>query len=387
MNWNKKYSTIAIYSFIVIASSILFYLIMSGLGDFQKALRGYTSVMYPFLYGFILAYLINFLLNFFKKLFMKMRLIKKIRSKVLHSISLILAYVTAGLFIYLFLAFVFPQLVESIRGLVLKMPDYIRGTTEYIQALSDDILLPPEVIEFINTRWDELAIYINNISGEVLTLLLAFLGNMARSVWNVFLGIILSIYMLVEKERFISISKKMIYGIFSVKAAAKILELSRRTRKIFSNFLGGKILDSFIIGVLTFVILSLANMPYSLLIAFIIAITNIIPFFGPFIGAIPSVIIIFFESPTKALWFLLIILIIQQIDGNIIGPKILGDSLGISSFWILFAILVSSKFFGFSGMIIGVPLFVLIYSVIKEFIEMRLQAKNMPLPTEEYLEK
>ncbi|MDU3724138.1 MAG: AI-2E family transporter, partial [Clostridium celatum] len=154
-----------------------------------------------------------------------------------------------------------------------------------------------------------------------------------------------------------------------------------------SRFLGGKILDSFIIGILTFVILTIFKMPYILLISVIVGVTNIIPFFGPFIGGIPAAIIILFVSPIQALWFILIIVVIQQIDGNIIGPKILGDSIGISAFWILFSLLVATKFMGFAGMVIGVPLFAIFYSIIKELIEDKLAKKGLPIETEEYGKK
>ena len=386
-NWNRKYTTIAMYSFIVIASSILFFLIMSGLDNFNRVLAGYFSALYPFIYGFIIAYLVNFLLNFFKKQLGKIPSMRKIREARFYILSLLLAYLVSSFLVYLFLAFIFPQLIASITGLVRNIPDYVRSTTEYIKYLSDDILLPPEVDDFINNRLDELAVFISDIAEDMVPMALSFLRNTALSVWNIFLGIIISIYMLVEKERFISLAKKVNYSVFSVKNADKVLEIVRRTQIIFSKFLGGRILDSLIIGLLTFIILTIVDMPYTLLVTFIITITNIIPFFGPFIGAVPSVIIILFESPIMAFWFLIIIFILQQLDGNVIGPKILGDSLGISSFWILFAILIGGKFFGFIGLIIGVPLFVLIYSIIKEIVEVSLKVKGLPVDTKDYLDK
>jgi predicted PurR-regulated permease PerM len=387
IDWNKKYTTIAVYAFIVIASSIIFYLILSGIDQFTQAISGYISILYPFLYGFIIAYLINFPLKFFTKHLEKISHLKKAKKSRIHILALILAYIFSGFLIYLFIAFILPQLVVSISGLARRIPEYIRSTTQFIEDLSNDISIPPEAVDFINSRWAELAKSINEIVGELVTKALFFLRNTAQSFFNVFLGLVISVYMLAEKDRFISIAKKLNYSIFNQHISKKIIRISKRSQNIFSGFLGGKILDSAIIGVIAFVVLSIFNMPYTLLVSFIIAVTNIIPFFGPFIGAVPSFFIIFFESPIKALWFLLIIFILQQVDGNIIGPKILGDSLGISSFWILFAILVSGKIFGFIGLIIGVPLFVLIYSIVKDIIEGRLKSKGMPLETEEYLNK
>ncbi|MBC2723537.1 MAG: AI-2E family transporter [Desulfosporosinus sp.] len=386
-DWNQRYTTIAMYSFIVIASSILFFLIMSGLDNVTRVLASYFSALYPFIYGFVIAYLVNFFLVYIKKQLGKVQGMRSVKESQFHILCLFLAYLAAGFLVYLFLAFIFPQLMASITGLVRNIPDYIRSSTEYVKDISEGILLPPEIVAFINNRLDELAVFISAIAGDMVPLALSILRNTALSVWNIFLGIIISIYLLAEKDRFISLAKKVNYSIFSLTLADKILELLRRTQKIFSKFLGGKILDSLIIGLITFIILTVVGMPYTLLVSFIVTVTNIIPFFGPFIGAIPSVIIIFFESPVMALWFLLIIFIIQQLDGNVIGPKILGDSLGISSFWILFAILVGGKFFGFIGLIIGVPLFVLIYSIIKEIVEMRLKAKGLPVDTKDYQNK
>lgn len=335
----------------------------------------------------MIAYLINYPLTFLKKHLRKISYLKKVTDSKIHILSLILAYIFSGFLIYLFSKFILPQLVISITGLVRRIPEYIRSTTNFIEILSEDISIPLEAVDFINNQWIELAESINETSAKLIPTLIFFLRDTAQSFFNLFLGLIISVYMLVEKDRFISIAKKLSYGIFSQKISDKLLKISRRSHKIFSNFLGGKILDSAIIGLIAFVVLSIAKMPYTLLVSFIIGVTNIIPFFGPFIGAIPSFLIIFFESPIKALWFLVIVFILQQVDGNIIGPKILGDSLGISSFWILFAVLVSGKIFGFLGMIFGVPLFVLIYSIVKDIIEERLRSKGLPVETEEYSDK
>ena len=188
----------------------------------------------------------------------------------------------------------------------------------------------------------------------------------------------------IDKEKFIALSKKVTYALCSKERAKFVLNLANKSNMTFSKFIGGKILDSVIIGILTFIILTIFKMPYVLLISVIIGVTNIIPFFGPFIGGIPSAIIILFASPIQALWFIIIIIVIQQIDGNIIGPKILGDSIGISAFWILFSLLVAAKFMGVVGMIIGVPLFAIIYSIIKEVVEDKLRKKGLPVETEEY---
>ena len=237
----------------------------------------------------------------------------------------------------------------------------------------------------INDKLTEITNWVLQLVTNLLPIIGGIVMAFASSVWNIILGIIISVYLLVDKEKFFALGKKVVVALFNDKHANIILNLANRTNLTFGKFIGGKIIDSAIIGVLTFIILTIFKMPYSLLISVIIGITNIIPFFGPFIGAIPSAIIILFISPIKAVWFGVIILVIQQIDGNIIGPKILGDSIGISAFWILFAILVAGKLFGLVGMIIGVPMFALIYSIVKDVIEIRLSKKGLPTDTTEYL--
>lgn len=384
IEWNPKYNTIAVYSFIVLSSVILFFIILTGLNGFTKAVENYISVLYPFLYGFIIAYILNFFMIFVEKQMNRTRMRDAKYAKLRKVLSLSTSYIIAAAFIALFFAVILPQLILSITGLVMEMPRYIGDISEYINEFTEAYTFDPRVVEFINTRWNELGETINSLAVGLLPATINFIRNTATSIWNVFLGIIISLYMLSDKKKFISTGKKVIYGLLNPHRAARILELLGRTQRIFSQFLVGKVLDSIIVGIIAFLALSLFGMPYVPLISFIITVTNIIPFFGPFIGAIPSVIIIFFVSPVQALWFLVFILLLQQLDGNYIGPKILGESMGISSFWILFSILVAGKIMGVAGLIVGVPLFVLIYSVIKEIIESRLKQKGLPEETKAY---
>lgn len=384
IEWNRKYTTIAVYAFIVLASAGLFFIILSGLSEFTLAIGSYISILYPFLYGFVIAYILNFFMVFAEKWLNKTTLREVRYRKFRKVLALVLAYFFAAAFIALFLAFILPQLISSITGLVKELPRYIQNISDFISQLSETYTFDQRIVEFLNERWIELGDALNNLAKDLLPMTLDFLRNTAMSIWNIFLGIVISLYLLADKTKFAATGKKVIYGLLTPSHATKVLELLGRTQRIFSKFLVGKVLDSLIVGIIAFVALSIFKMPYVILISFIIAVTNIIPFFGPFIGAVPSFIIIFFVSPIQALWFLLFIFLLQQLDGNYIGPKILGDSLGISSFWILFAILVGGKVLGFAGLIAGVPLFVLIYSIIKEYVEMKLKNKGMPESTDAY---
>ncbi len=384
VNWNPKYTTIAVYSFIVVALSIIFFSILSEVSSFKIQLYKYTSALHPIIIGFAMAYLFNFILEFIEKYILGFKPLKNSKGKFKRIIGLLLTYAVVFLLLYLFLNFIFPQLVSSITGLVSNIDVYVTNVSKYVEDITDKYYINEEYYELILAKWNE---FLNNIV-KFATDLIPILGNVVKgvfsSVWNIVLGVIVSTYLLIDKEKFLALGRKVTTSLFNEKAAKRIIELTGRADNIFGRFLSGKILDSFIIGILTFVILTITKMPFTVLISFIIGVTNIIPFFGPFIGAVPSFFIILFVSPVKALWFLLIVLIIQQIDGNIIGPKILGDSLGISAFWILFSLLVAGKLFGFIGLIIGVPLFVFIYSIIKDVVEARLKNKGLPVETDEY---
>lgn len=387
IDWNTKYTTISTYIFIVACAIILFYLGISQLGMVLSKISGAIGVLQPFIIGFSIAYILNFILKFFEGTILNLKFVKRLKLKRIsrRGIGILITYFTSFAVLYLFTKFVLPQLIDSIVGLINDIPMYISKTTGFIDELLLELNIDKHHLDLINENFNRFLNYVIKFVTNLLPILGVFLTDIASKIWNIILGIIISIYLLSDKERFCALSKKITYAIFSKAIAEKTIEIIHRSNSTFGKFLVGKILDSAIIGVLTFFILTISKMPYAILISAIVGITNIIPFFGPFIGAIPSFIIILFVSPVKALWFLVIILIIQQIDGNIIGPKILGDSIGVSAFWILFAILVSGKFLGIIGMIIGVPLFAVIYSIIKEIVEGQLKKKGLDIETKDYL--
>lgn len=383
INWDKKYTTIAAYALIVICLSIIFANILSQMDAFTGKISEIMGVFQPFIIGFVIAYLVNFILKFYENKLLKK--LNKNSKKSMRGLSILLSYTTTILIFYIFIQFVVPQLVESVTGLVNDIPKYMYDMRILLEQTLKETDINPEYMGLINEKLTEITNWLIQLFTNLLPIIGGVVMTFASSVWNIILGIIVSVYLLVDKEKFFALGKKVTVALFNEKHSNIILELANRTNLTFGKFIGGKIVDSAIIGVLTFVILTIFNMPYTILISVIIGITNIIPFFGPFIGAIPSAIIILFVSPIKALWFVIIILVIQQLDGNVIGPKILGDSIGISAFWILFAILVAGKLFGLVGMIIGVPMFALIYSVIKDIIELRLSKKGLPTDTTKYL--
>ncbi|MCC3864685.1 AI-2E family transporter [Terrisporobacter petrolearius] len=388
VNWNSKYNTISVYSLIVICCSIIFYFVASQIGSFSEKISIAIGILYPFIIGFAIAYLLNFILDFYEvKMLGKTQWFGNLKRGHKRSIGLLLTYLTAVGICYLFIHFIVPQLIESIMGFVNEVPQYVDNVTRLFNNLINETNVSPEYATLIQEQMDKYIQFVMDFAKEIIPIVGNMLKIIASSIWNIVLGIIISVYLLIDKENFFAINRKIICALFSTKTSNRIFELTYRSNETFGKFLSGKIIDSAIIGVLSFVVFSVFKMPYTLLISVIIGVTNIIPFFGPFIGAIPSFIIILFVSPTKALIFLLLVFIIQQIDGNIIGPKILGDSIGISAFWILFAILVAGKFLGIVGMIIGVPLFAVVYSIIKEDVEYKLKNKELPTETKDYMDR
>lgn len=388
IDWNSKYNTISVYTLIVICCSIIFYFMASQIGSFSEKFSIFIGIMYPFIIGFAIAYLLNFVLVFFEiSAFGKLERYKKLKDGQKRSIALIATYLVAAGLLYLSMNFIVPQLIDSIMGLVNDIPRYVDNITKLLNQLVNEGNIDQEYVVLIQEQMNNFISYIMNFVSEIIPVIGNTLKVIVSSIWNIVLGIIISVYLLIDKERFCAINRKITCALFSQKTSNRIFELTYRSNETFGKFLSGKIIDSAIIGVLSFVVFTVFKMPYTLLISVIIGVTNIIPFFGPFIGAIPSFIIILFVSPTKALVFLILVFIIQQLDGNIIGPKILGDSIGISAFWILFAILVAGKFFGIVGMIIGVPLFAIIYSIIKEEVEEKLKNKKLPTDTKDYMKR
>ena len=384
INWNNKYATIAMYAFLVICASILLYLGISQINSIKASVNDFIGTLQPFIIGGALAYLLNFILKFYEDYILSHKTFKRLKKSGKRGIGLLLTYITATIITYLFIQFVLPQLLDSIIGLVNNIPQYLNDLTKVTNDIFDNLNLQPEYISLITDKFGEAITYIITLISNLVPVIGNFIVDATSSILNIIIGIIISIYILIDKEKFMALGKKIVYALCSEKKAKFILRLATQSNMTFSRFIGGKILDSFIIGLLTFVILTIFKMPYILLISVIVGVTNIIPFFGPFIGGIPAAIIILFVSPIQALWFVVIIIVIQQIDGNIIGPKILGDSIGISAFWILFSLLVAAKFMGFVGMIIGVPLFAIFYSIIKEIVEERLRKKGLPIETEKY---
>lgn len=361
MRW---YISLAVLVFVLFCCCTMFFFMIYRYNGVSKGWDTIMRVLQPITFGLVIAYLINPIMKFFEKHllhFLEPRVQKEKKcKKIARSIATGGAVVVFVLIVILLFAMMIPQLISSISGMVNSLPKQVDSFIDWFNGLTNS---DNEIIQSLETN----------------------MMDMVKVLMNAIIGLIVSVYVLMTKEKFIGQSKKIVYAIFKPVRGNVIIDTFRKSNEIFGGFISGKLLDSAIIGVLCYICLLIMKMPYTLLVSVFVGLTNIIPFFGPFIGAIPSVIIIALADPIKGIYFLIFIFILQQVDGNIIGPKILGDSTGLNSFWVVFAIMVGGGLFGIGGMILGVPTFAVIYYIIDKTVDYCLRKRKLPEDTDEYI--
>ncbi len=389
----KKYSAKALLVFFVIAAAILFSFAIFNIKEIVQFLKVLVYVLQPVLIGIMIAYLLNPIVNFMERwgiLTAQKLKWKKITSNQIRMLSVAVTEILAMIVILGIGSILMPELVNSLGTFIGSLPGYINKIAELLEVLTKNS--DSQWVEFIENLLNDGSREISSwINAGVLQNLENFLSyfttsviGIAKMILNIMIGVIISVYLLVSKQKFVGQGKKVLYALFYERQANNILEVVRKSHSIFSGFISGKLIDSLIIGVLCFIGMSIMKMPYIPLVSVLVGVTNVIPFFGPYLGAIPSVLLILLISPGKGIMFLIFIIILQQLDGNIIGPKILGSSTGLSAFWVIFAILIGSGLFGIIGMIAGVPVFAVIYYLIKTGLEYSLRKKKLPTDTKEY---
>ncbi len=369
--------SVILYSTVTIIG-ILTYFLLLRFDRVATVLQFILSVFAPFLIGFSIAYLLNPVMKFFEsKVFGKIGAKKKTASssKIKRICSIVVTYVVVFAVVACLVVLLIPQIVTTVESLVKNIPSYYQKFVDGITRFMAE--------HHMNATWleqmipdDSLMVYATSFVEICFGWLMNIPAQLTTGFTNVLVGVIVSVYFLFDKERFSKGLTKVAYAMCRKQKADKIMEVSRLTNKTFSGFIIGKIIDSAIIGVISFPFMLLIYPPYALLISVIIGVTNIIPFFGPFIGAIPSALLILLVAPDKFLWFIIFVFVLQQFDGNILGPKILGDSTGLSPIWVMFGILAGSKLLGFVGMIVGVPVTAVAYYLFKNYIDRKYQEKQ-----------
>ena len=370
-------------------SVVLFFVVyrFRGVGD---ALNKLGSILAPFAYGGVVAYLLRPMCNLYEGLFQK-HLPKKLK-KLSNGLAVGLSMISGLLIVYALIIMIAPQLFSSIQTLWLSLPDKISKLYSWAMATFGE---NEKLVSLFNTVYNtvntDLQNWADNTLAPYVSSVVSIVSGVGSSVWkvlmflyNLLIGLIVAVYLLYSRKKFARQSVLIIRSALKPKWAELLLDEVAFIDRMFGGFIDGKILDSAIIGVLCYIGCTIFRFPNALLVSAVVGITNVIPFFGPIIGAVPSTLLILIESPIKALWFVVFVLALQQLDGNVIGPKILGNTIGISGFWVLVSITVAAGLFGFAGVLLGVPVFAIIYMLISDSVNLLLKKKGDTTATDAY---
>ena len=383
-------------AFLTVCAVLVFYDTFYQGGTLQGFLSQLASILSPVLYGFAIAYLLTPVMSWLENniaLLWKRCFKKELKrpSGALRLISILLTEAAVLFLLYLLMSVLIPQLVDSVTTLINNAESYYRNVYRWADSLLDsDNEIAVWIASLITDRYSDGMVFLTE---KILPWVQKAVVPLTNGIWSgirgavgfafdLIVGLIVSIYLMGMKEKSLARCCKAVYACLSEKKADAVMRGTRRVNAIFSGFVRGKLLDSLIIGILCFICCSLLKLPYTPLVSVVVGVTNVIPFFGPFLGAIPSAFLILLVSPKQCLIFVVFIIVLQQFDGNILGPKILGDATGISSFWVIVDILVGGGFGGVLGMFIGVPVFACVQELVKYLMDRRLRARNMP--TEAY---
>lgn len=393
--WKKAFSK-WFGLFLVLMAAMAVFLLMSNIQYIVSSFFSLFGLIKPIVYGCVIAYILNPLVNWIYKILLKLTKREK-GTGILFGISIVLALMFMILVVVVLCWMVVPQLVTTISSLVNILPEKakyyyeslekgIKENTFFTENIQQTMLkLTGSLEEFVEEKllpWMQ-----SDFLPSVNTIAVQFVNGVSSFInvlYNFFIGMIVAIYILLGKNTFAAQAKKITYGVFSKKVADTFIYYVKLTHKMFSGFIFGKILDSAIMGLICLILMTFMKLPYPMLISVIVGVTNIIPFFGPYIGLVPSVFLIILVNPLQAVSFIIMIAILQQVDGNLISPAILGESTGLSAFWVLFSILFFGGLWGLPGMIVGVPFFAVVYRILADLLNWRLRKKSLSTLTDSY---
>lgn len=359
-----------ISNIIVVLAGILFFLILNNFDLVRQKLEGFLDILAPFIVGFAVAYLLNTPMSFFER-----RVYQNFKYR--RAFSVLTVYVLAFVVVAVLLNLILPQVGQSISLLISNMNTYAANLNDLVQKLMEDFHLEGDGLNELVVTYQSLLKNLAAMATQALPNLFNFGMAVGSGLISAITALISSIYMLAGKGRLVPQIKKIIYAFVPTNQADCFLGVCRHANGVFVGFINGKLIDSAIIGVLCFILSLIFQIPFPVLVAVVIGVTNIIPFFGPIIGAVPCIMILLIVDPWAALRFGFLVIALQQFDGNILGPKILGDSTGLSAIWVLVAIVVGGGLFGFPGMLLGVPTFAVLYSLVRDCVNSKLAAKKI----------
>lgn len=382
---NKKYATIALYVGLLILFGAFVVVFFINYHDFGSYVKTVFKVLTPILYGVVIAYILNKIVKIFERRIFVFLDKKEGKLKLKRSLSVICAYIVFIVVLALFVWLMVPQVVAGLN-------DLSRNITFYIDAVTGWITKIGETSETLAEYAKKITEYLKDITNVIYDFVIdyimprvsGFLGGLVGVLKDLVVGIVLSVYFLLQKEKLIAQGKRFLRALLPDKGYSKFIHIAKQTDDSFGGYIVATAFDSLLVGIECFIIFGIFGIPYYPLVSLIVGVTNFIPFFGPFLGAIPSAFIIFIADPISVVWFIILVVIIQQIDGNFIMPKIVGKHIGLSSVWVVIAITIMSGLFGFFGMVFGVPIFSMIYVWIDDAVKNSLKKKSLPTEIIDY---
>ncbi len=376
-DWERKNTVNVITGVLIFVISILFYFIFLNI----KTIFGYTSniryILMPFIVGGAIAYILNFFVRFFENLILKVDFLKKLKPNYIRATAMIITYIIAFVFMFFSLKYIIPQFYSNIKSFVEQTPEFVEKTIEELRYRLQDIELSPEIRRVVNNKLTEFATSTTTFLTSLIPYVATFATKVISTFLNMILSVIISAYILYDKENFSRIIKKILFATLPQKFNDRIFKITKKFDETLKSYLIAKGIGAIIVGIIFYIILLFMNIEYALLFAFILGFTNLIPWFGCYLGAIPIATILFFTTSSKTvIWFMIIVVIVAMIDANLISPRLSAKSMGISSFWVIFALVLGGSLFGILGFLLSVPVFVVIYSSFKEYVENRLIKKG-----------
>ncbi len=386
---SRYFFRIGLTAFLTVAAIILFFFFIFRIKEISDFISKIITILQPVIVGIAIAYLIGpiqvSMMNGLQKLFARIFKKKAGFKKASKFLSITFALLLFVCFIVLFCYLVVPSFVESIQSLIPNIPAWFDKILERVNYFIDDnASLVSSISEFVNSQKQMLTDFITKSADELVKVVADGVVSVVVFAKDFVIGIMVAAYVMASKETFKMHFQKILCATFKEDRVKSIIKVLRQSNTIFGGFITGKLLNALIIGIICFIGVTILRIPYPMLISVIIAVTDIIPIFGPYIGTIPCALIILLSSPIKCLYFVIFIILLQMLDANIIGPKILGESTGLSSFWVIIAIIVGGGLFGVLGMLLGVPVFAVIYYILKTLLNKKLQQKNLPVTSAFY---
>jgi predicted PurR-regulated permease PerM len=368
--------------FLLITYAILLYLAVSNIKSVIGFLGKITLVLSPFILGILFAYVLNIVMVFFEgHLFHKLDKSKKsFLRKLCRPLSVLTTFTVVFLFLTIISLFMVPQLSESILTLKNNMNSYLEALNTFINDLAERYHLTGDIWNEISINWNEIIKKSSQFVSAAIPQIYIFTKNLTNGIINIIMGLMVSIYLLSTKEKLIRNMKQLLYSFIPEETASKIIDTGVQANKTFQDFIAGQATEALILGALVLLGMLIFNFPYAVLCSVIIAVTALIPIFGAWIGTIPCVFIILMAQPQKALWFIVFIVVLQQLENNLIYPKVVGNSIGLDGLWVLFALIVGGSLFGLAGMLLGIPAFAVLYIIIRRITKRKLKEKNIVIP-------